>query len=345
MTLTEPKWYQYISMHLLGKGKVHCPTYDDTANSDDETYADLSVVVWGNKEAPQPTKIDPGSFTFPFQLAIPPHCPPTFNSIHGSIDYKLFGIISSQKFKYNIETPLIIRALVDLNQQPHLLQPINQSAVKNIATYSLCRCAEVQVILKMPKTGFCLARECIPVTFECWNGSSRQITARVLVTQSIIYNAKGCITHGCEGIREFSCQIQPLGLETKSLEFALPPSVLPGFTTKIITVTYFVRLWILKHSLEATGIHSPLISVPIVIGNVPFNGTGQSSLPPSSTQPSAAGPPSLQQQQPGYPPQGPGPGVPPVAMRQPSVVETPPNAELQSQAPPSYRAVLSGEIF
>ena len=81
---------------------------------------------------------------------------------------------------------------------------------------------------------------------------------------------------------------------------------------------------------------TPPISVPVVIGNVPFHGTGQPPLPPGSTQPSAAAPPSLQQQ-PGYPPQG--PGVPPVAiMPQPGVVETPPNAELQSQAPPSYNA-------
>ena len=54
---------------------------------------------------------------------------------------------------------------------------------------------------------------------------------------------------------------------------------------------------------------------------------------------SAAAPPS---QQPGYPPPQ-GPGVPqPVAMPQP---EIPPNAELQSKAPPAYQAVVSGEKF
>ena len=69
---------------------------------------------------------------------------------------------------------------------------------------------------------------------------------------------------------------------------------------------------------------------------MPFHGTGQLPLPSSSTQPSAAAPPSLRQQ-PGYPPQG--SGVPPVAMPQSSVVEIPPSAELQSQAPPTYVAV------
>ena len=63
ITLTEPKWYQYICMHLQGKGRVHWTVYCTTgtkhhphtetlADSDNETYLDLSVVVWGNKEAP-----------------------------------------------------------------------------------------------------------------------------------------------------------------------------------------------------------------------------------------------------------------------------------------------------
>ena len=123
-------------MHLQSKGKVYWTVYHTTgtehhphtetfmADSDNETYADLSVVVWGNKEAPQPIRIDPGTFTFPFEFTIPPHCPPTFKSITGNIEYKLFGIVSSKQSEYKIETSLFVSALIDLNQQPHLLQPI-----------------------------------------------------------------------------------------------------------------------------------------------------------------------------------------------------------------------------
>ena len=374
MTLTEPKWYQYVAVHLEGKGRVHWTESHTTGTGDDqrtetrhysanETYADLLVVVWGNKGAPQPMQINPGTFNFPFELTIPPQCPPTFNTFTGNIDYKLYGIVSSQVSEYKIETPLVISNLIDLNQQPHLLEPSNQSAVKNITVCCCCNAGEAQLTLTMPKTGFCVVQERIPVTVECRNGSSRQITARVEVAQTIVYNARGHHKHGHDTIGNFSCQIPPSGNETKSIEFDLPPSIFLGFTTEIITVSHSVRLWI-SHSLEAFGglFAVPPISVPVVIGNVPFHGTGQPPLPPSSThdQPSAAVPPSLQQQQPGYPPQGPGmppvampqpgyppqgPGVPPVAMPQPSVVETPPNAELQSQAPPAYKAVVSGEKF
>ena len=51
-------------------------------------HMDLSVAVWGNKETPQPTKIDSGTFDFPFELAIPAQCPPTFNTFTGDIECK-----------------------------------------------------------------------------------------------------------------------------------------------------------------------------------------------------------------------------------------------------------------
>ena len=352
ITLTEPKWYRYVAVRLEGKGRVHwieTETYRSGDNqhtsasyySADETYADLLVIVWGDREAPQPTKIDPGTFTFPFELTIPPQCPPTFKTFTGNIEYKLYGIVSSQVSKYKIEMPLIVSVLIDLNQQPHLLEPIDQSAVKNIIVCCCCYTGEAQLTLMMPKTGFCIVQERIPVTLECRNGSFRQITARVEVVQTIVYNARGHHKSCNDKIGDASMQIPPSGSNTTSVEFDLPPSVILGFAAQIITVSHSLRVWI-DYSLDAFALTRPTISVPLVIGNVPFHGTGQPPLPPGSTQPSAAAPPSLQQQ-PGYPPQG--PGVPPVAMPQSSIVETPPNAEIQSQAPPTYRAVISGEQF
>ena len=348
--LTEPKWYQYVTVHLEGKGWVHwSETYTTGTGdnqrtetryySDDETYADLSVVVWGNKEAPQPTRIDPGTFTFPFQFTIPPHCPPTFDSGTGKIVYKLCGTVSSQVKEYKIETSLTVRTLIDLNQQPNLLEPINKSEVKNLAA-CCCNAGEAELTLKMPRSGFCVAQERIPLTFECRNGSSRPISAKVQILQLIVYNASSSQKTDFKINGNFSCQIQPSGSDTKSVEFDLPPSISLGFATKIITVSHSVNLWTTFSVGVFGGFASSPISIPIVIGNVPFDDT-QQPLPLDSTQSPAAAPSSLQQ--PGYPPQG--TVVLPVAMPEPSVVETPPNAELQSQAPPTYRAVISGEKF
>ena len=260
ITLTEPKWYQYVAVRLYGKGKIHWTETEYTGSGNTrrrrirhysarETYADTSVVVWGNKEAPEPMKIDPGTVTLPFQLTIPQDCPPTFslgNDI-GKIKYKLLGNVSSQISEYKIKTPLIVSALIDLNQQPNLLQPVDQSATKNVTICCCFNTGEAQLSLKIPKSGFCVVQEHISVTFECRNGSSRQITARVEVTQSIFYNARGTHRSISEPIGTFSFQIQPSGSDTKSIEFDLPPSVILGFNTQILTVSHSINLWI-SHS-------------------------------------------------------------------------------------------------
>ena len=122
LVLKEPKWYQYAAVSLTGKGKVswtenhtvrhgNYRVLETECYSDKETYVDMFIVIWGDKNASQPVKVDSETSNFPFQFTIPAHCPPTFNSTTGEIGYQLFGIIASQVNEYKIETPLIIRAL------------------------------------------------------------------------------------------------------------------------------------------------------------------------------------------------------------------------------------------
>lgn len=349
--LREPKWYQYVAVSLEGKGRVHWTESHSTGTGDDrrtetrhysdnETFADLLVIVWGNREAPQPTRIDPGTFTFPFQFTIPPHCPPTFETVTGKIQYRLFGIVSSQVNQYKIETPLVVSSLIDLNLQPNLLQPTNQSTVKNITSCCCINAGEAHVSLKLPRTGFCVIQDRVPVTFECRNGSSRQLIVRAEIAQGIVYNAAGHTRTGSDTIGNYSCQIPPSESDTKSIEFELPSSVSLGFTCRIISVSHSLRLWV-THSMEVGFFVGPAIVIPIVIGNVPLRDT-QFVAQPQQQLPN----------QPGYPPQDPagaptsrpiGFTFPTTSPTEPNAVQTtPPDAKLQSQAPPSYNDVISG---
>ena len=364
LVVTEPKWYQYVGVAFEGKGRVHWTETHTTGTgdnrrthtthySDNETFADLLVIVWGNKEAPQPTRLDPGTFNFPFQFTIPSNCPPTFSTHTGQINYKLYGVVSSQVNEYKIETPLTVNCFTDLNQQPHLLQPVEQSTVKTITVCCCCKSGEAEITFKMPRTGFCIVQERIPVTFECRNGSSRQISVRVEVAQNIVYNARGHTRPGGETIGNYACQIPASENDTKSVEFDLPASIQLAFTSRIINVAHSVKLWV-THSLDFGFLAAPPIAVPVTIGNVPFRGPPTTAFP--ETAPVSAGnpppqggpPPSTEpgypppSTEPGYPPQGP-PTVPPSGpVTHPETVPTaPPNAELQSQAPPPYGLVVS----
>ena len=150
-----------MGVGLEGKGNVRWTeshttgTGDDrrtetTTYSDNETYVDLIFIVWGNKEAPQPTRIDPGTFNFPFKFTIPLNCPPTFTTQTGQINYQLYGVISSQVKQYKIETPLTLNCLIDLNQQPNLLQPVQQSTVKDITLCCCFKSGAAHITFKMP---------------------------------------------------------------------------------------------------------------------------------------------------------------------------------------------------
>jgi hypothetical protein len=253
--------------------------------SDKETYVDMMVVIWGDKND-QPAKIDSGTSNFQFQFTIPAHCPPTFNSTTGEIGYQLFGIIASQVNEYKIEAPLIIRALVDLNLQPHLQQPLNKTEVKSIMKCCCCcDTGEAEVTFKMPQTGFCLKKDKInfPITIECSNGSSEVVFLTVYLSQTTTYKAKGHTRSEVENASIFFCDIpaSTSTSDTKSDNLKIPRSLNLGFKSKMIEVSHSFILSVSGASL--CSLSSPSIETPVVIGNVPFHsGETDTAQPPTS---------------------------------------------------------------
>ena len=289
----EPKWYQYAAVSLQGKGFVSWTEgnsrEDMSLYYDKETYVDMLFVVWGDKNAPLPIKFDPGTSNFPFQFTIPAHCPPTFNGGRyiGKIAYELFGIIVSQKNEYKIETPLVVGAIVDLNLQPHLLQPFDQSQTKSIIKCCCCNAGEAEVTLKMPQSGFHIKKDRIPVTLECRNGSSQEISLVVKFSQNATYKAQGRrYAHRKnweESVDIFSCSIPALTSETKSANPNIPQSInlKLGFKSKIIELSHSVSLWVTHASdCSCCGSPSPTIETLVVIGNVPFH-SGETNAAPT----------------------------------------------------------------
>ncbi len=315
MTLSESRSYKYVSVTLKGKGKVEwTEEVTRTVREGDETkfvreteeydekekYADESVVVWGNKDSHHESSIGPGTFDFPFQLTIPPHCPPTFETDTGKIKYKLAAVASREGDDDKAKTPLVMGSLIDLNAQPDLSLPAEKSTVKEITTCCCFSAGETEINFKMPRTGFCVVKDHIPVTVECKNGSSKVITVRVELAQKIAYSADGKYKTDNKTISDFTLEVQPSETDTKSSELALPATVVLGFTSKIIKVTHCVRLW-LDHSWNLSGVFSePPVSVPVVIGNVVISEASPQGPAPVDT--AATYPPVAQSSgDPGYP--------------------------------------------
>ena len=322
MTLGESKSYKYVSVTLKGKGKVEwTQEVTRTVREGDETkfvtetveydekeqYADESVIVWGNKDAHHETTIGPGTFDFPFQLTIPSHCPPTFETDTGKIKYKLAAVASREGKDDKVKTPLIVGSLIDLNANPDLSLPVEKSTVKEITTCCCFSAGETEINFKMPRTGFCVVKDHILVTVECKNGSSKVITVRVELAQKIAYSADGKHKTDNKIISDFTHEVQPSETDTKSSDLALPATVVLGFSSKIIKVAHCVRLW-LDHSWNLSGVFAePPVSVPVVIGNVVLNEAPPQGSIPGSADSAAYPPPAQSSDDPGYPPQIAGP--------------------------------------
>ena len=143
-----------MAVRLLGKGKVDWServTVGSGSNrrtvtrkySAEETYVNIDVIIWGSKKVSQPTKIDSGTSSFPFEFTIPPDCPPTFSTVTGKNTYQLFGIVSSQVNEYKIETPLVIRNVLDLNSHYRIFY--------NLSTKSLQKRSSNAVVVTMER--------------------------------------------------------------------------------------------------------------------------------------------------------------------------------------------------
>ena len=310
ITLSEARSYKYIAVTLKGKGKVQWTEevrrtvqegeetkfVTETVEYDEkEKYADEMVVVWGDKESHQEASLGPGTFDFPFQVTVPQHCPPTFETDIGKIKYKLTAVASREGKDDKAKTSLGMGGLVDLNAKPDLSLPVEKSTVKEITTCCCFSAGETEINFKMPRTGFCVVKDSIPVTVNCKNGSSKVITVRVELVQKIVYSADGKHKTDTVTVGDFTHEIQPSQTDTKSSKVDLPATVVLGFFSKIIKVSHCVKLW-LDHSWNLGGIFDdPPISVPVVIGNVVIDacipeGTGAAYPPPQSSV------------DPGYPP-------------------------------------------
>ena len=286
LVLRETKWYQYVAVSLKGSGRIYRPNnkmhigsaqyYNYDRSTDTYGLITVLTVIWGSQNSTQPTKLDPRTYTFPFQFTIPPSCPPTFSGVTGDITHSLLGIVSSQVSTYNVETPIIIANLVDLNLRPNILQPVTQSMVKKMTTYFCCSAGETEVTIKMPQTGFCIVHDHIPVTVECRNSTSRQISLRLKIVQSIIYNYDIILARSNDTrpgndsvtIHSYGWSISPSQSDTKSVKFDLPSSIVLGFTSQIVVVSHYVSLSVrYRHQANPAAV----ISIPIVIGNVPIH--------------------------------------------------------------------------
>ena len=280
--LNEAKSYNYIQVQIHGRAHVQWSETQTTGSGEDErtetvtysashTYVDETTVVWKKEHTPH-GKIGPGSYKFPFSFTLPSQCASSFTGTVGSISYDIRGRVGTGLFRFDrrISAPIKVCQIIDINQ-PQLLAPVRQTQVKDVGCLC-CISGNIELSVAIPRSGFCINGDRIPLTVMVENGSTQDITLRAAVLKTTSYFAQGrerndyatiALVNSQQISRNSTYTWSPENLIIQSLETTL--DLTQG---SIITIQYALKI-----TAEVPYAFNPCIRIPIVLGNVPYQGT------------------------------------------------------------------------
>ena len=288
-TTDGPKDLDQILVTLRGRARVsfgegrNSPTYHAT-----EDYVSCSAVLWDKTENGQGERFPVGNhrFDFSFQLKgdnCGTNMPYSFTGSTGSISYTLDATIAKKVIQLNFDKKAVatlnVGNLVKIDR-PQLLSPLAMEVHKTLCCL-FCASGPIVITARIPRTGFCIGHDSIPVEITVENGSSRQIQhLQIALTRKVNFLAQGRQRNDRKTIQTVTTRaVSPN--ETALLR--PDPLVIPSDTiatqnsSSILTINYFV---VVKASLFFAI--SPCIDLPIVVGNAPLeDGSGSGPLLPS----------------------------------------------------------------
>ena len=318
----QPKDYKAIQVRIVGAADVHWSeergsgehrhTVHYRAN---EVYIDTFVHVW-DRNAAGGGQFPVGAFQFPFSLQLGSgNLPASYNGTCGRINYKIEArVMKDGIFKRDTrcEAYINVGSIIPINN-PQLHTPRAMEVSKTLCCLC-CASGPINITATVPRTGFCILKDAIPVEVSVENGSSRDVRQIVAsIRKHVHYTAQG--HHRYDNVTVVSVASEPVRAHSSTV-WRPPPIAVPNtpptlLSCNILQVTYFLTV-----SGSISGAINPVINIPITIGNVPLEGAS-SDFPPQQPQgatgpPPAVGPPPSATPFPQPPPPTFAPTAPPV---------------------------------
>ena len=285
LNLTEEKSYKCIQVQLYGHAHVHwtethttgvgnnrrTETINFTAN---ETYVEQTAVLWDSEQTLH-GKLGPGLNSFQFQFTIPVDCPASFRGSVGYIRYYVLGRIGTGQSQFDccINAPIQVCQIVDINQ-PQLLAPIQQTQHKQVG-FLPCMSGNIEFTISLPRTGFCISDDRIPLSVAVVNSSDRSITMRAELSKLVTFYARGKRHFNGSTIALVGSEpILSHSSDHWKPENFIVPKVEPSIaTSQIITVEYSLKIWAV-----VPYVSNPSVKIPILLGNVPYQGAVETAV-------------------------------------------------------------------
>ena len=313
-----PKDYKQIKVQLVGRADVHWSESRGSGNdrrtvhyTSDEQYLDCFAVLW-DKDNAGGIAFPVGIYHFNFSLQLAaPKLPASYQGIYGQIRYTVEARVVKEGLLKRDTTAKAVIPLVNTVtiNSPQLMSPVSMEVQKTLCCWC-CASGPIVMNARIPRTGFCIKYDSIPIEVSVENGSSREIRhVTASIHKQVIYTAEGSERQDSDNITTIGSEpITPHNSIVWRPNPLTIPETSPTLTScAIIQVNYFLRV-----TAAISWAINPHINIPITLGNVPLSGqlqsaphVLQSNPPPQSTAPMPYPPQPLEPYPPPYePPSG-----------------------------------------
>ena len=289
---TEPKAYKLIQVALNGEANVHWSESHGSGNNrrtvhyhGNESFIHCHSVLWDKDRDAAGGKYPIGTYhyQFSFQL-VAPKLPPSHNGHTGRITYVVVATVQKEGLLNRntvVSAPITMANAVAISH-PSLQQPRSMEVHKTLCC--LC-CASGPIVITaiVPRTGYCIGRDSIPLEVTIENGSSRNVRQLVAaIVKNVIYRSNGGRMRPVSATIASAASQEPIAPHTtlvwKPEVFEVPYTETTSESCNVIKITYCLKV---SGTIELG--FDPTIKIPLVLGNIPL--TDQASSGPIPNPP------------------------------------------------------------
>ena len=276
----EPKNYKAIQVKIVGFAHVH---WTDRESQNDytshEDYLDTSVRVWDKYTSAGGGQFPVGSYQFPFSLQlVGNNLPASYDGTVGRIKYTIEARVIQGMLKRDTVCEAVINVanVVEINR-PDLLQPKSMEEEKTLCCLC-CASGPIVITTRTPRTGYCILQDGIPVEVSVENGSSREVRQIVASIHKLVhYTAQG--HHRYDRLYDIATiASEPVPAHNTTV-WQPPPLAVPATPATLINCGILQVNYYLQVKVAISWAVNPTIDIPLVLGNVPLQGTEASSQP------------------------------------------------------------------
>ena len=284
-----PRDYKQILIEFCGRADVQCKQNVFLSESDGyrskRIYIHRVIILWDKHTNGHGGRFPVGMHHFNFSIPTS-RCnfPASFNGKFGSVTYTLKAKVVScecdklSQYYDDVTDATAVNILKAIPiDHPDLMKPL----LKQVQKHQFLSFASASIVItgRVPRRGFCIVYDRIPLEVSVENGSGRTIQRiQVSLEESVVYKAQGC---NFTDIKHSNPQVitsEPIKAHS-SMKFhpdpvAIPETFLTYSGCELITVNYFLKITaIIRWAVN------PCLYIPVIIGNVPYSVQDQS--PPS----------------------------------------------------------------